>query len=539
MKVFISYSHDSKEYRHRVGAFAQKLREDGIDAQVDLFVYGHPPEGWPRWMEKQMKSADYILIVCSKGYFDKFNIDYEKQGGLGVAFESIITRNDFYRNKGYNEKYIPIILKNEDFEYIPDLFRSVYNSYNVIEHYDLLINHLNKKPIIAPNPLKQTLSKSKRINENIQKGDYNLSKLALQERLHKAFYDLDNKNKMLAFIWLYPYGNEARTSWAVKESQIILGNLKTAEEEPGLGLAIFSIELCLKIFSYNNCRSRINRSINWGISRAQKKPPFLMEYDEIDKITTETEKKQDFRHTISLGIILSKTRMHDMYLKEYLLHTLRAKQEGGYWLAGSGKTKSEVFTVMYVIELLVLNLNTELLSKNNRVLLKETAIEAINWLLKKSKNGTWNSGVLDQYPWDSLFATSWILRRLVPLNLGSLYGDEWNALLNNSANMLLTKVADPGTFIGTTEIQKFRIEAKVASALIKILELNAIENLTRIQVEAYIENWKTKSTIIINKLKFEEYDLSTCIALADVFIETNEYPELQEEIIRLEKKLIS
>jgi SEFIR domain len=49
-KVFISYSHDSPEHEKRVLELAERLRADGVDAQLDQYVAGAPYEGWPRWM---------------------------------------------------------------------------------------------------------------------------------------------------------------------------------------------------------------------------------------------------------------------------------------------------------------------------------------------------------------------------------------------------------------------------------------------------------------------------------------------------------
>jgi hypothetical protein len=38
VRVFISYSHDSREHCDLVLAFVQQLRRDGIDAELDQFV---------------------------------------------------------------------------------------------------------------------------------------------------------------------------------------------------------------------------------------------------------------------------------------------------------------------------------------------------------------------------------------------------------------------------------------------------------------------------------------------------------------------
>ncbi|MBV8276668.1 MAG: hypothetical protein JO170_15605 [Verrucomicrobia bacterium] len=44
-RVFISYSHDSTGHKEIVLRFAERLRKDGVDAQIDQYVRGRPPEG--------------------------------------------------------------------------------------------------------------------------------------------------------------------------------------------------------------------------------------------------------------------------------------------------------------------------------------------------------------------------------------------------------------------------------------------------------------------------------------------------------------
>ena len=55
--VFVSYSRDSEAHAQRVLALADKLREDGIDVRLDQYVEA-PPEGWLRWMERQVVECD-------------------------------------------------------------------------------------------------------------------------------------------------------------------------------------------------------------------------------------------------------------------------------------------------------------------------------------------------------------------------------------------------------------------------------------------------------------------------------------------------
>ena len=48
-KIFVSYSHDTKEHSERVLGLAERLRTDGFDTMIDRYVEGTPPQGWPRW----------------------------------------------------------------------------------------------------------------------------------------------------------------------------------------------------------------------------------------------------------------------------------------------------------------------------------------------------------------------------------------------------------------------------------------------------------------------------------------------------------
>jgi TIR domain len=64
-KVLISYSHDSPEHAQHVLELANRLRADGIDCTIDQYVLV-PPEGWPRWMDKQVRDSDFVVMVCTE-----------------------------------------------------------------------------------------------------------------------------------------------------------------------------------------------------------------------------------------------------------------------------------------------------------------------------------------------------------------------------------------------------------------------------------------------------------------------------------------
>ncbi|WP_374713384.1 toll/interleukin-1 receptor domain-containing protein [Symbiobacterium terraclitae] len=94
-KVFISYSHDTEEHKRRVLDLANRLRREGIDCSLDRYE-PFPSEGWPRWTERQIKWADYVLIVCTETYKRRVEGDEEPGRGLGATWEGRLITQAMY-----------------------------------------------------------------------------------------------------------------------------------------------------------------------------------------------------------------------------------------------------------------------------------------------------------------------------------------------------------------------------------------------------------------------------------------------------------
>jgi len=152
-KVFFSYSHDSEEHNQRVRELAKRLRHEGIECNIDQYV-PNPPEGWPRWMMKQINWADYVLVVCTETYCRRFNEQEQPGKGLGVAWESQIITQTLYEQAGNNDKFIPVIFSDEDSVYIPMPLRPP-TRYNLADDgkYEELYARLTHQTLIAVPPL--------------------------------------------------------------------------------------------------------------------------------------------------------------------------------------------------------------------------------------------------------------------------------------------------------------------------------------------------------------------------------------------------
>ena len=101
-RAFISYSHDSPAHKQWVLEVATRLRAAGVDAVLDLWEL-QPGDDLPAFMERNLASANRVLMVCTDQYVHKAN-----SGTGGVGYEKMIVTADLARNIDSN-KVIPII----------------------------------------------------------------------------------------------------------------------------------------------------------------------------------------------------------------------------------------------------------------------------------------------------------------------------------------------------------------------------------------------------------------------------------------------
>jgi tetratricopeptide (TPR) repeat protein len=169
-KVFISYSHDSPEHEDRVLDLAERLvKNDGIDVSLDRFV-NPPPASWPKWMNAEMKAADFILVVCSATYLAKVESKVKPGEGKGVKWESLLSYQQIYDNDSDSSRFIPVLLEGGKYEHIPDPMRggSHYRPEEDAE-YEKLIRHITNQPEIPkpkPGPLRKLPPKQRQAAKN-------------------------------------------------------------------------------------------------------------------------------------------------------------------------------------------------------------------------------------------------------------------------------------------------------------------------------------------------------------------------------------
>ena len=119
-RVFLSYSHDSDEHADRVLALADALCDRGIDVILDRYVHPAPAEGWPRWMDRNLDEAKFVLMVCTETYRRRVMGPEEPGKGLGVRWEGSLIYNRIYHDEPSGSRFIPILLPGSEPTHIPN-----------------------------------------------------------------------------------------------------------------------------------------------------------------------------------------------------------------------------------------------------------------------------------------------------------------------------------------------------------------------------------------------------------------------------------
>lgn len=152
--VFISYSHDNQEHKKWVLDLATRLRNTGIDATLDQWDL-RPGDDLPHFMENNLATSDYTLMVCTQNYVEKAN-----SGVGGVGYEKMIITADLLSNIDSN-KVIPLI-RQEGTTVVPTFLKTkLYVDFSRDDEYEFSFDELvrailgaplYKKPEVGNNP---------------------------------------------------------------------------------------------------------------------------------------------------------------------------------------------------------------------------------------------------------------------------------------------------------------------------------------------------------------------------------------------------
>lgn len=121
-RLFVSYSHDSEAHKVWVRGLVERLRANGFEVPFDQ-DQEMAPERWPAWCKERVDEAEFVLVVCTPTYRDRFN-DTETLGmSYGVKWEGHILYNELAWLGGRNYRIVPVLPPGGRAEHVPSVIR--------------------------------------------------------------------------------------------------------------------------------------------------------------------------------------------------------------------------------------------------------------------------------------------------------------------------------------------------------------------------------------------------------------------------------
>jgi len=145
---------------------ANRLREDGIDAEIDQYEV-NPDQGWPFWCEQRIEEADFVLLVCTETYLRRVKNKEDEGKGLGVVWEARIIRQLIYDAGARTRRFVPVLFDGGLPEHIPlPVQGATHWQLDKPGQYDGLYRQLTRQPVavrpvlgkIKPMPPRQSRS---------------------------------------------------------------------------------------------------------------------------------------------------------------------------------------------------------------------------------------------------------------------------------------------------------------------------------------------------------------------------------------------
>jgi hypothetical protein len=119
--VFISYSHDSEEHKAQVRRFATLLHSRiGLEVILDQW-HDNVRIDWSLWATRNLKAADFIIVVASPLYRARADGEAPPDEGRGAQFETAIIRNKLTKDlEDGTRRVLPVVLPGRSIDDIPE-----------------------------------------------------------------------------------------------------------------------------------------------------------------------------------------------------------------------------------------------------------------------------------------------------------------------------------------------------------------------------------------------------------------------------------
>lgn len=168
--TFISWCHRdprwsaqrTAEWENLVYEFATLLRANGVDADVDLYHVDDASVDWSRFGPERVEAAQFILLVVSSAYKERWSGNNEPSEGAGAVQEADALKGMFVRDQAEFQRRVKVVLLpgSEDSDIPAELMRLQRFTMRSLTESDLdpLLRVLTGQPRYLRVPLGDTPS---------------------------------------------------------------------------------------------------------------------------------------------------------------------------------------------------------------------------------------------------------------------------------------------------------------------------------------------------------------------------------------------
>ncbi len=143
-RVFISYAWENDSHKNWVKQLAVRLRKDGVETILDQWELV-PGDQLAAFMEKSVRTSDFVLIVCTPTYREKSD---NRTGGVGyegdIMTAEVSTGTD-------RRKFIPLLRSESWKAAAPSWLKGTYyvdlrDAPNSDKNYSELLEPISNSP---------------------------------------------------------------------------------------------------------------------------------------------------------------------------------------------------------------------------------------------------------------------------------------------------------------------------------------------------------------------------------------------------------
>jgi TIR domain len=150
-KIFVSYSHDSKEHKAWVVHLSTDLRSNGVDVILDQWDLALGQDV-SKFVQTGVASSDRVIMICSEEYVNRADA-----GVGGVGYERLIITSEVVENID-TKKFIPVIRGNPSSLKVPKfigprLYIDFVRDEDYAEKLEEILREIHNSPASAKPPI--------------------------------------------------------------------------------------------------------------------------------------------------------------------------------------------------------------------------------------------------------------------------------------------------------------------------------------------------------------------------------------------------